>query len=118
MMNHRNGEEICPGSRSRTDWSWLKVLMAVTSLLVCETACKRSEGRPSNTTEAQPKPAVAALSPWLEDVTEELGLNFTHDVGSVRSYFMPESLGSGVAIFDFDGDGRMDILLLQNAGTN
>jgi hypothetical protein len=31
---------------------------------------------------------------------------------------MPESLGSGAAIFDFDGDGRMDVFLLQNAGTN
>src|SRR5438477_11727707 len=31
---------------------------------------------------------------------------------------MPESVGSGAAIFDFDGDGRMDLFLLQNAGTN
>jgi hypothetical protein len=45
-------------------------------------------------------------------------LAFTHDVGPVRNYFMPESLGSGVAIFDIDSDGRMDVFLLQNAGTN
>jgi len=31
---------------------------------------------------------------------------------------MPESLGSGTAIFDFDNDGRMDLFLLQNGGTN
>jgi len=31
---------------------------------------------------------------------------------------MPESLGSGVAVFDFDRDGRMDLFFLQNAGTN
>lgn len=29
---------------------------------------------------------------------------------------MPESVGSGVALFDYDNDGRLDILLLQNAG--
>jgi hypothetical protein len=57
-------------------------------------------------------------SPWLEDVTEKTELHFTHDVGPLGTYFMPESVGSGAAIFDFDGDGRMDVLLLQNAGTN
>jgi enediyne biosynthesis protein E4 len=34
----------------------------------------------------------------------------------VGTYFMPESVGSGAAIFDFDGDGLMDVFLLQNAG--
>ena len=51
-------------------------------------------------------------------MTERVGLDFVHDVGPTGDYFMPESLGSGAAIFDFDGDGRMDIFLLQNAGTN
>ncbi|MDA1275715.1 MAG: CRTAC1 family protein [Verrucomicrobia bacterium] len=59
-----------------------------------------------------------SIKPWLEDVTEKVGLDFVHDVGPVGTYFMPESLGSGAAIFDFDTDGRMDVFLLQNAGTN
>jgi hypothetical protein len=72
---------------------------------------------------AEPAPATTASAPpptqaWLEDLTEKVGLNFLHDVGQVGTYFMPESIGSGAAIFDFDGDGRMDVLLLQNAGTN
>jgi hypothetical protein len=29
---------------------------------------------------------------------------------------MPEIVGSGAALFDFDGDGRLDIYLLQNGG--
>ena len=62
--------------------------------------------------------AVQAGPVWLEDATEKLGLKFFHDVGPVGNYFMPESLGSGTAIFDFDGDGRMDVFFLQNAGTN
>src|SRR5262245_20371466 len=45
---------------------------------------------------------------WFEDVTEHAEVDFLHDVGAVGTYFMPESLGSGVAIFDFDDDGRMD----------
>jgi hypothetical protein len=51
-------------------------------------------------------------------VTEKAGVNFVHDAGALGTYFMPESLGSGAAIFDFDNDGRMDLFLLQNAGTN
>jgi hypothetical protein len=31
---------------------------------------------------------------------------------------MPEQVGSGAAIFDFDSDGLMDVFLLQNAGSN
>lgn len=58
------------------------------------------------------------MPPWLDDVTEALGVNFVHDAGTVGTYFMPESLGSGVGVFDYDGDGRMDMLLLQNGGTN
>ena len=29
---------------------------------------------------------------------------------------MPQQVGSGAALFDFDGDGRLDIYLLQNGG--
>jgi hypothetical protein len=66
----------------------------------------------------QPSHATRPAEPWLEDVTEKIGLNFVHEVGPVGTYFMPEIQGSGAAIFDFDNDGRMDVLLLQNAGTN
>jgi hypothetical protein len=58
--------------------------------------------------------AVAAV--WFQDVTEELGLNFVHDAGPVGDYFMPQIVGSGAALFDFDNDGRLDIYLLQNGG--
>jgi enediyne biosynthesis protein E4 len=71
----------------------------------------------ANDLPAESTPSAARDLPvLLEDNTELLGLDFVHDVGPVGTYFMPESLGSGAAIFDFDGDGRMDIFLLQNAG--
>src|ERR1700722_8072296 len=53
---------------------------------------------------------------WFEDVTEKLGIHFIHDAGPVGTYFMPQQVGSGAALFDFDGDGRLDIYLLQNGG--
>jgi Flp pilus assembly protein TadD len=56
--------------------------------------------------------------PWFVDVTEESGLNFVHEAGSrpVESYFLPHIIGSGAALFDYDGDGRLDIYLIQNGG--
>ena len=44
------------------------------------------------------------------------GLNFVHDPGPLGNYFLPECMGSGAALFDFDGDGLLDIYLLQNGG--
>jgi hypothetical protein len=61
---------------------------------------------------------------WFADVTEEVGLHFIHDAGAVPSahqtgsYFMPQIFGSGVAVFDFNNDGLLDIYLLQNGGPN
>jgi hypothetical protein len=62
-----------------------------------------------------PEPPPAA---WFQDVTEAKGLHFQHVVGAVplENYFLPHLLGSGVALFDFNNDGRLDIYLIQNGG--
>ncbi len=46
-----------------------------------------------------------------------IGARFEHDVGPVGTYFMPENLGSGLAILDYDNDGRLDLFFVQNAGS-
>ncbi len=53
---------------------------------------------------------------WFRDVTEECGLRFVHDAGPTGAYFMPQIMGSGAALLDFDGDGRLDIYLVHNGG--
>jgi hypothetical protein len=53
---------------------------------------------------------------WFEDVTERVGLDFVHDAGPTGTYFMPQIMGSGCALFDFDGSGRLGIYLLQFGG--
>ncbi len=59
---------------------------------------------------------VASDAAWFEDVTDRLGVDFVHDPGKSDSFFMPECVGSGVALFDLDADGRLDLYLIQNAG--
>ena len=53
---------------------------------------------------------------WFADVTAQQGIEFLHDSGARGRYFMPEQFGSGVAVFDADGDGRQDFYFVQNGG--
>src|SRR5260370_13030535 len=54
--------------------------------------------------------------PWFADVADQVGLHFVHDAGPAGTYFMPQLMGSGAALFDFDNDGLLDIYLIQNGG--
>jgi hypothetical protein len=55
--------------------------------------------------------------PWFAEIGRARGLDFVHDAGEVPgNYFMPQIIGSGVALFDFDNDGLLDVYLVQNGG--
>jgi hypothetical protein len=71
---------------------------------------------PQRQTNAASSSDEPATSPWFEDVTDKVGLKFVHDAGPVGHYVLPQAIGSGGAVFDFDNDGRLDIYLLQNGG--
>jgi len=47
------------------------------------------------------------------DVTAQAGIRFVHNAGRTGRKYLPETLGSGCAFFDADGDGWVDILLLN-----
>ncbi|MXW38887.1 MAG: CRTAC1 family protein [Acidobacteria bacterium] len=48
------------------------------------------------------------------DVTEAAGIDFVHENGAFGEKYLPETMGSGVAIFDADGDGDQDLLFVNS----
>jgi hypothetical protein len=58
-------------------------------------------------------PASAGADDWFVDVTESSGLDFHYDNGATGKYYFPEIMGGGVALFDYNGNGLLDIYLVQ-----
>ncbi len=58
-------------------------------------------------------PAVDAQGIRFTDVTAAAGIDFTHNNGAFGKKYLPETMGSGCAFFDFDGDGDQDLLLVN-----
>jgi len=57
---------------------------------------------------------VTPASIQFTDVTAQSGIKFVHNSGRAGKKFLPETLGSGVAWFDADGDGWPDVLLINS----
>ncbi|HKB08590.1 MAG TPA: CRTAC1 family protein [Candidatus Polarisedimenticolia bacterium] len=49
------------------------------------------------------------------DVTRSAGIHFTHNSGAFGKKYLPETMGSGVAFLDYDGDGNQDLFFVQSA---
>jgi hypothetical protein len=65
--------------------------------------------------EAAGGPVNADSGVKFVDVTESLGVHFKHEASPTSQKYLLEAMGSGVALFDCDNDGRLDIFFANGA---
>ncbi|WP_237722739.1 CRTAC1 family protein [Singulisphaera acidiphila] len=68
------------------------------------------------TAPAKPETVEARSLPQVKftDITEAAGLRFVHHNGALGEKLLPETMGSGVAFLDYDGDGDLDLFLVNS----
>lgn len=58
---------------------------------------------------------VEAPEIHFRDIAEAAGIDFVHYNGAYGDKLLPESMGGGVAFFDYDLDGDVDLLLVNSS---
>src|SRR5689334_4818712 len=76
---------------------WIRA--STTAFAICLGSCSSGGGQ--------------AGDPRFREVSAEAGIQFRHFTGATGAWYMPEIVGAGVALFDYDGDGDLDIFLVQ-----
>jgi hypothetical protein len=79
------------------------IVMLLASAMLA--GCRKESGGPS-------APARDA-SEWFSDRAEQTGLDFVHFNGMSGEFYYPEHMAPGVALFDYDNDGDLDVFIVQ-----
>ena len=93
--------------------------LILSAALLVLSACNQSDSTiiedktSSATTEQLSQDTAKSTPPMFVDRTKELSVNFVHDRGATPKMYMPEIMGSGVALLDVDNDGDLDIYFVQ-----
>jgi hypothetical protein len=72
-----------------------------------------SRGAPSHSASPPGSETAPESGIHFTDVTEAAGIHFQHVTGASGRKYLPETMGSGCAFLDFDGDGRLDVFLVN-----
>jgi len=89
----------------RNKSSFLKLLLLLIASAVSFTLLGQS---------APPTSSASSVEAFV-DTTQRLGVNFQYRASHTSKKYLLETMGAGVALFDYDNDGRLDIYLVNGA---
>ena len=124
MTSEPSGQpQPAPGDDARVGraFKWSAVVWAAVALLA--TLAMWFAGRPGPVSPERKTPLSAPTNapqaqaeiPTVRftDITASSGVRFVHFNGATGDKLLPETMGGGVAFFDFDGDGDQDLLFVN-----
>jgi len=82
-------------------------LLSATTIAIVMTFASSAQVKDSRTS---PSPQARFV-----DVSTSLGVRFQHEAPHTSKKYLLETMGSGVALFDYDNDGRLDLFLVNGA---
>ncbi len=81
-------------------------------LLACA-ACDLSPDQAARVQDPVDERPSADFRAQFEDFTPSSGIRFKHVNGASSEKLLPETMGSGAAFLDYDGDGKLDLMLVN-----
>jgi enediyne biosynthesis protein E4 len=98
--------------------SQLSFAYLVTSSLLSLSLMTSAQAPPLTNAKAAGSPALpstTSIAGNFVDITAKSHIAFTGQASHTAKKYLPETMGSGVALFDYDNDGRLDIFFVNGA---
>lgn len=97
----------------------MKTLIVVLLNAVLLIGCNGKRGSQTESASSPSTPAAAPASRpngpiRFTDVSDRAGIHFQYNNGAFGKKYLPETMGSGVCILDYDNDGLQDIFLVNS----
>ena len=89
----------------------MRVRVLAAFLAIVASSCSGSQ--PTESRPASPDSRPRAEAEWFVDRAAQSGLDFVHVNGMSGRFYLPEIMAPGVALFDYDIDGDLDVFLVQ-----
>jgi enediyne biosynthesis protein E4 len=103
----------------------LCLVLVLLTIIGCKSTSMAPPPREASTESSKPSlpgPSTASISAparpsgpiVFTDVTAQAGIHFKHNSGAFGQKYLPETMGSGVCVIDYDNDGWQDLLFVNS----